>query len=424
MLGMVIIVLYNMADIFFVGQTGDSNQVAAVSLVMPAFLIFMAVGNLIGVGGTSLVSRALGAGKINEIGSISSFCFYVSLLFGILLIIIYWLFMPWILDVLGTRDDTFIPAKNYLFFISISAPFVIITISFNNILRAEGYSNRSVLGMILGAIINIVLDPFMIIVLKMGVTGAAISTLIGYIVSALYYTKICNSKCSNLSVSWKEFQIRPRMVIDVLAIGVPVSINNILMSLTSGFQNHIISQYGSDAMAGLGIASRMIIIVILLQVALGYSVQPIFGYCYGAKNKEKFNSFLKTSLILSFLIGLGLTMVVFINDALLSNYFISNSDISALAKHFSDILIISGPLIGWQFIFRSTLQAAGSVKGSFILSICRQGVFFIPLVFILNNYIGVDGVVLAQPIADILAVFISAFLYYFYVNKRFLYGIL
>lgn len=117
-------------------------------------------------------------------------------------------------------------------------------------------------------------------------------------------------------------------------------------------------------------------------------------------------------------------MVVFINDALLSNYFISNSDISALAKHFSDILIISGPLIGWQFIFRSTLQAAGSVKGSFILSICRQGVFFIPLVFILNNYIGVDGVVLAQPIADILAVFISAFLYYFYVNKRFSYGIL
>jgi multidrug efflux pump len=185
--GMIVILVYNIADTYFVGQTGNPLQVAAVSLTLPVFLLFMATGNLLGIGGTSVISRSLGAGNAGYAKKVSSFCFYSSILLGVIFTFLFWILMPQILRMIGTSSDTIGYARDYLNIVAPSAPFVIISTAFGNILRAEGRSRQAMMGMLLGTITNIILDPIMILALNMGVSGAALATLIGNIVGAFYY---------------------------------------------------------------------------------------------------------------------------------------------------------------------------------------------------------------------------------------------
>ena len=166
--GMLVVLIYNIADTYFVGQIGDPMQVAAVSLTMPVFLLFMATGNLIGIGGTSVISRALGARRTAYAKQVSSFCFYASLGAGVIMAGLFLGFMPLLLRLIGASPETSGFAREYLLYVSPSAPFVILSTVFNNIVRAEGKAKEAMNGMLIGTIVNIVLDPFMILVLGMG----------------------------------------------------------------------------------------------------------------------------------------------------------------------------------------------------------------------------------------------------------------
>jgi len=409
--GMLVVLIYNIADTYFVGQIGDPMQVAAVSLTMPVFLLFMATGNLIGIGGTSVISRALGARRNDYAKQVSSFCFYASLGAGVIMAGLFLGFMPLLLRLIGASPETSGFAREYLLYVSPSAPFVILSTVFNNIVRAEGKAKEAMNGMLIGTIVNIVLDPFMILVLGMGVAGAAVATLIGNVAGSLYFLHYILKKSPVLSLSPKEFRYKEGILTGVLAIGIPAALNNVLMSASNVILNNFLAGYGDIQVAAMGVAMKISMVAVLLQIGLGAGVQPLLGYSFGAKNHPRFTSLLKMSLVYSFSLGLVLTVVCWIGAEGAVRAFIDSREVFSYGVDFVRALLVSGPIIGILFVFMNGLQALGAAKESLILSVSRQGLVFLPLLFILNRTLGLTGIVYAQPAADIFSIFLAFLLF-------------
>ena len=287
MISMLVVVIYNMADTFFIGQTQDPLQVAAVSLATPVFMIFMALGNLFGIGGSSAISRALGEKHKERAWHISSFCCYGALGLGVIVAIFSVLGMEVILRLIGASENTIGFARKYLLIISIGAPTILFSTAFANILRGEGAARESMVGNLLGTIVNIVLDPVMILMLGWGVTGAALATIIGNIAACLFYLQYFLRKKSTLTISLKYFKIGGGIARGVVAIGIPASLNNILMSFANIVLNQALVGYGDTPVAAMGVALKSNMLVVLLQIGLCVGIQPLIGYNYGAGNKKR-----------------------------------------------------------------------------------------------------------------------------------------
>nr|WP_319516897.1 MATE family efflux transporter [uncultured Cohaesibacter sp.] len=414
--GMVVILVYNIADTFFVGQTNDAFQVAAVSLATPVFLLFMATGNLIGIGGTSVISRALGEKRPEFANNVSSFCFYAAWLVGIVFASAFLFCMPQILQAIGVSGNTIEPTRDYLTYVAPSAPFVIMSVAFGNIVRSAGKAKEAMFGMMLGTGLNIILDPIFILYFNMGVGGAAIATLIGNVVSAYYFWRLASSSKTSLSISFADFRIRG-VILPVISIGIPAALNNVLMSTSIIVLNNVLSSYGDIAVAAMGVATKVSMIAVLLQIGLGVSIQPLLGYNYGAKNSERFRSILQTTIIYALIMGSVLTLISWLGSGYIVNAFIEDQSVYDQGVRFVKALLLTGPIIGIMFVYINTLQAMGAAKESLILSISRQGFIFIPMIFTLNYFFGLSGVVYAQPVADVMSILISIALVYPHLAK-------
>ena len=285
---MLVVVIYNMADTFFIGQTGDALQVAAVSLATPVFMVFMALGNLFGIGGSSAISRALGEKNEQRARQISAFCCYGSLGVGILMTLIFILFMDGILKMIGASPATIDYARQYLTFVAIGAPFVMFGTAYGNIVRGEGAAKESMIGNLIGTITNIILDPIMILWLGWGVSGAAVATVLGNVAACIFYLYyLLHKKETVLSIKPSDFQWKNRIASGVFSIGIPASLNNILMSCANILLNKVLISYGDTPVAAMGIAMKANMIVILLQIGLCAGIQPLIGYNYGARNVKR-----------------------------------------------------------------------------------------------------------------------------------------
>mgnify|MGYP003200410589 CR=1 FL=1 len=391
MISMLVVVIYNMADTFFIGQTQDPLQVAAVSLATPVFMIFMALGNLFGIGGSSAISRALGEKHKDRAWHISSFCCYGALGLGVIVAVCSVLGMEGILGLIGASENTIGFARKYLLIISIGAPTILFSTAFANILRGEGAARESMVGNLLGTIINIVLDPVMILMLGWGVTGAALATIIGNIAACLFYLQYFLRKKSTLSISWKYFKVGEGIAKSVVAIGIPASLNNILMSFANIILNQALVGYGDTPVAAMGVALKSNMLVVLLQIGLCVGIQPLIGYNYGAGNKKRLMQVFKFTGIVSVIMG------TILNDAQVITYGIQ----MVIA------LQLSAPFLGILFLCINTIQGMGKAIPSLLLTVCRQGLIFIPLIFILNHMFGLEGVIYAQPAADYLSIVVA-----------------
>lgn len=219
MAAMLMVLIYNLADTFFIGQTHDDIQIAAVSLATPVFLLFMAVGTIFGIGGTSVISRAMGEGKKDYAKKVCSFCMWSCVGVGIIMSILFFVCMDYILIFVGASKDTWEYAKIYLTIVSASGPFVLISNCYSNILRAEGQSTKAMMGQLLGNLLNVILDPIMILGFQWNIAGAAIATVIGNVVGACYYILYFLRGRSILSINLRIFTIREKVASGVLSIG-------------------------------------------------------------------------------------------------------------------------------------------------------------------------------------------------------------
>ncbi|MCI8576183.1 MAG: MATE family efflux transporter [Lachnospiraceae bacterium] len=407
MISMLVVVIYNMADTFFIGQTGDPMQVAAVSLATPVFMVFMALGNLFGIGGSSAISRALGEKKPERAKNISSFCCYASLGLGVFMAVLFLVGMDVILVMIGASTNTIDFAREYLTYIAFGGPFIMFGTAFGNILRGEGAARESMTGNMIGTVTNIVLDPVMILVFGWGVAGAAIATVIGNIAASLFYVSYFLRKKSSLSIRLRDFRMGGRIASSVAAIGIPASLNNILMSCANIVLNLMLGGYGDTPVAAMGVAMKSNMIVVLLQIGLCAGIQPLIGYNYGARNKKRLFQVFRFTGIFAVVMGSILTAVMVIAKRFVVQAFINDPEVIAYGMQMVIALQLSGPFIGILFLCINTIQGMGKAIPSLILTICRQGLIFIPLIIVLNKVVGLNGVIYAQSVADYCSIVIA-----------------
>lgn len=417
-LAMLMVLVYNLADTFFIGQTHDDLQVAAVSLATPVFLIFMSLGSVFGIGGTSVISRAFGEGRKEYARKVASFCMWGCVGIGILMSACFLIFMDQILNLIGVSAATWNLAKNYLTIVTLCGPFVLIANCFSNVLRAEGQPNKAMMGMLMGNLLNVILDPIMILLLGWNITGAAVATVIGNIVGALYYIIYFLRGQSSLSVNIKDFTVKNKICSSVLAIGIPASLASLLMSFSSIITNGIMAEYGDMAIAGIGVGLKVTMITGMIAIGIGQGVQPLLGYCVGRRNWERYSKILRFSLLLSFAVSLVLTVICYLGINGIVSCFLTQPEAFDYGVRFSQILLTTSFLFGPLYCLINALQAMGAAVPSLIINISRQGLIYIPAVYLLNYMLGINGVVWAQPVADVLAILLAAILYVYVLRKH------
>lgn len=315
--------------------------------------------------------------------------------------------MDVILVMIGASTNTIDFAREYLTYIAFGGPFIMFGTAFGNILRGEGAARESMTGNMIGTVTNIVLDPVMILVFGWGVAGAAIATVIGNIAASLFYVSYFLRKKSSLSIRLRDFRMGDRIASSVAAIGIPASLNNILMSCANIVLNLMLGGYGDTPVAAMGVAMKSNMIVVLLQIGLCAGIQPLIGYNYGARNKKRLLQVFRFTGIFAVVMGSILTAVMVIAKRFVVQAFINDPEVIAYGMQMVIALQLSGPFIGILFLCINTIQGMGKAIPSLILTICRQGLIFIPLIIVLNKVVGLNGVIYAQSVADYCSIVIA-----------------
>ena len=403
--------IYNLADTFFVAQTNDTNVVAGVSLGMPLFTALMAIGNVYAQGGSSLISRLLGKEDLQGVRHVSSFCFYGSIFTGAIIGIALLVFRVPLLYVLGANEQTYRHASDYFLYLAIGAPVIVLTFIHSNLLRAEGMSKESMLGNVVGSLVNIVLDPIFISVLGWNAAGAALATVIGNLCTDLFFLAVVLKKSKILSVNLREVKIPLEHVGQILGIGVPAAIVNLMSSASSVLINQFLLPFGNEKIAAMGIAMKVSMIVLLLITGLAFGGQPLFGYYYGSGDRKRLSQLLNFCLKFISAVALGLSALVFIAAPLLMRSFMDNDAIVQAGTVMLRWQVSSMVFVGMVLLFTIIFQSSGKVLGSFLLSISRQGVVFLVVILIAYNLLGYYGVVMSQAIADLITAIFAAALF-------------
>lgn len=405
-----VLVIYNMADTFFVGQTHNAFQVAAVSLTNPVFVMFMAFANLLGIGGSTAVSIFLGERKKVQAKRTASFCCYASIILGIVSGILIIIFMNPLLRVLGSSENTYQFSKDYLFYIALGAPFIFFANTFGHTVRGEGAASASMIGGMIGTVVNIIFDPVFILIFNMGTAGAAIATVLGNIFGCVYYIYYFKRKSHFLSINFKDFYFLGKAARKTVALGIPAGVNSALMSGSNIVLNNKLVSYGDAPVAAMGVAIKVYLLIVFIHMGIANGIQPLLGYCFGAKKKERFIKIFNFSGFLTILIGTVLTAVYIIFSSEIIEFFINDREVVEYGKKMLIATSVSGPILGILFLCINSMQAVERPFPATLVSICRQGFIFIPLLYVLDKIFGLNGINFTQAAADYISIILSMIL--------------
>lgn len=399
-MSMLVSLVYNMVDTWFIAQTQDTALVAGVSLCAPMFTLMVAMGDIFGLGGSSLLSRLLGKGEEQQVRHVSAFCCYGALLWGILVGAVMLLLRTPILTLLGAKSDTMDSATAYYNYLALGAPAVIFTLVPSNILRTEGMAMASMVGSVTGALVNIVLDPIFIFGLNMGAGGAALATVLSNVVSAVMFIVLLATRSKKLSMHLRDWSVQGAELREILVIGFPASITNLMQSFAMMLTNRFLLPYGTENVAALGIALKVNMIVMLIMVGFAFGAQPLLGYNYGAGNRDRLREILKFDVLVQ-LVFSGVMTVLFLWLAPhIIRIFMSDVGVVQAGSRILRCMVLTMPLMGIILVCTTLFQAAGKAMPAFLLSISRQGVALLLCMVVLSWLFGFYGVILAQAAAD------------------------
>ena len=407
-LGMIVTIVYNLADTFFVGQLKDPYQIAGVTITMPVFIILLSLGYIFGVGGSSFISRLLGNKDFEMAKRTSSFAFYACLALGLVCIGVGVLLINPLLTLCGSSPETHQYAWDYLIVILLGSPAIMLSFSMGQVIRAEGASKEAMIGMMIGTVVNIGLDPLLIFTCNMGVTGAAIATVFSNLLSVLYYMWYFIRKSKNLTISPKYLKIDKIMLKNVFTIGLPASLNEMLFSASNIILNRFAVGYGDDVIAAIGVVFKVNMFPVLILMGLCQGVQPLIGYNYASGDQKRLKGIMKFTGISAVIIGSVFTVLLFFLGHFAVEAFAPGQEtVIRYGTQFLNAVMISVPVIGLVFLFTSAFQSMGKGIPSMVLSLSRQGFIFIPTIIIANAVIGLNGIVYAQPIADLVSTILA-----------------
>ena len=312
---------------------------------------------------------------------------------------------------MGVSAEVWDYAKSYLMIVTLCGPFVLISNCFSNAIRAEGQAKVAMNGMLLGNLANIILDPVMILLLGWEIKGAAAATVVGNVLGAVYYLLYFRKGTSLLSINPKDFTMGEGVCKNVLIIGIPAALGSLLMSVSQVLLNNKMMQYGDMPVAGMGVASKVTMITGMICIGLGQGVQPLLGYCVGAKNWERFKKALLFSLAFAFGLSAVMTGVCYLFTGQIVQLVLTNPEAYDYGCNFARILLTTSFLFGVYYVLTNTLQAMGAATPSLIINLSRQGLLFIPILILLESKLGLEGLLWAQPVVDVLSMLLAIALF-------------
>lgn len=402
-----VMVIYNLADTFFVGFLNDPVQNAAVTLAAPVLLAFNAVNNLFGVGSSSMMSRALGIKDYETAKKSSATGFYCALVSALVFSLAFTVFRGPALTLLGADDETRKATADYLMWtVSFGAAPSILNVVMAYMVRSEGASLHASIGTMSGCMLNIILDPIFIMPwgLGMGAAGAGLATFISNCLAFSYFIVLTIVKRKNTFVCLKPNMVskRKKVILGIAAVGIPAAIQNLLNVTGMTILNNFTASFGSDAVAAMGIAHK--VNMIPLQIALGISqgIMPLISYNYSSENYKRMKASLlfTTKIVLSLMAAV--TVLYFIFSRQIAGFFIDTQSVIDFASKFLRGMCICLPFICMDFMAVGVFQSCGMGKKALVFAILRKIIFEIPIIFILNHFFPLYGLAWAQTLAEII----------------------
>ena len=410
MIGMLVNAFYNLVDAYFVGGLGES-QMGAISVVYPLGQVIVGLGLLFGNGAASYISRLLGRGDKENADKVASTALYSSVSVGAVIILFSMVFLHPILKLLGATDSILPFASTYASIYIVSCIFNVFNVTMNNIVTSEGAAKTTMCALLTGAMLNIALDPLFIYVFDLGVAGAAIATAISQVVSTFVYLIYILRKKSVFHFQVKDCTYTKETMSEIFKIGIPTLIFQILTSVSISLINNVAGDYGDSAIAGMGVVTRLISMGSLSVFGFIKGFQPIAGYSYGAKKFDRLREAIKTSILWStvFCVIFGVILALF-PTAIVSQFTKGDAEMIRIGAASLRANGISIMLFGFYTVYSSLFLALGKGREGFILGACRQGICFIPVILLLPIVWGLNGIMYAQPIADMLSAAITVFM--------------
>ena len=413
-LSQLIAVIYNMSDSFWIGQLNDPTQFAAAFICVPTFLFLVGVSNIFGVGGASLIARSLGKKEFRKAKSVCAFCLWTTLICSGLYGLIFYLLRQPLLHFVGATNETYLYCEQYAFWtVVIGAIPAALTGLFGHLIRSEGYAKQASFGMVLGLGLNVVLDPIFIFWLHLGIVGAAVATTISMCIGCLYfiYFFMTHKDTGVLTLNPRYYRARNHIAPEVMLVGLPSTLVTMMSIISTIILNNLTANYSSAAVAGMGVAKRIDLIVFAVTNGIGQGALPLISYNYAAQNLKRLKASIKITFTYGFTLSFVFMFFLFFGAKWITNFFIQDPETIYYGGHFLKVISLTCPFFALALIILTIFQAIGKRVQPIILSLIRKGGIDIPMMLVLNKTIGLMGVAWAFPIEDILSAFIACFLF-------------
>ncbi len=411
MLGMVVQMVYNMTDTYFIGQTGDPYLVAGISLVMPLFYVIQGIGNIFAVGSASLISRQLGAKQPEKANRTCAVAVWSTVLLGAFLTVALLLLQGPILSLTGMSEATAKPANDYFHIIAMFAMPMILNVTLGGQLRSEGATHHATIGTAIGLGVNILLDPLLILRMGLNAAGAAWATVIGACCSITYFLTVYGRRKTVLRPVPRNFRPQREIYAETLKIGGPAALSQIVMSFTSILSNNVAASFGDVTVAGAGVYMRVGTLCLMLLMGLTTGYQPFAGYNYGAGNYARLRQGFKATALIATGVACVFDVLFLTRGESMIRFFIDDAGTVEVGAMMLRALCAAMPFVGLQLTLTVTFQALGKAVRAMIITVGRQLALYVPLLMLLPKWFGIQGFAFAQPVADILTTVIAAALF-------------
>lgn len=410
-LGMVVNMIYNITDAYFIGRLNNTSMLASITLALPFTTILMALGELFGTGGSTYISRLLGEKKIDYVKKVSSVTLYLSLISGLLFMLLCIPFLSPILKLLGATGETMLHTRSYIIAYTIGSPFVVANFTLAQMVRGEGASTESMIGMIISVVINIILDPVFIFFFHMDVMGASVATVIGNICAVVYYMYYLEKKSPAQSIRLKYFKPNPTILFNIFKIGISALLLSGFLIVSSLMFNNYAVLYGDQVVAAFGVANRVCQISDFIGMGLYMGVVPLIAFSYASNNTERLNRVLKTTAFYLVTIISVIAALLFVFRTQVLELFSSDESVIEVGVIILTALLFSTLFAGISGLLTSMFQAFGKSIQSTIMSVSR-GIALIPIIIIGNSLFQLNGVIWSMTASELCACFIGLLLWF------------
>lgn len=418
MTGMLVMALYNIVDTIFVGRGVGTLGIAGLSIVFPVQMIVLAIGQMFGIGSASVISRSLGEGDVAKANRVLATIFVFTIIIAAIITSLALIFIDPLLRLFGATEAIFPYAKSYMSIIIFGSVLFITAMTSNNIIRSEGQAKTAMLAMIIGAGLNIILDPIFIFVFKMGVAGAAAASVLAQFIAVIYVLAFFQSGKSTLHFRWRSFCLDFAIFWEVLKIGFSSFTRHIAGSIVFIIVNNTLAIYGGEvAIAAYGIIIRFLKLIFMPIFGIAQGLQPIVGYNYGARKPAKILKALKIALLYSTIVSTFGLLLIQLFPHFFFSIFSSDEELIIVGSKALRMMTIAIPIVGFQIIGSTMFQALGKALPALFLSMSREILLLIPMVIMLPKLMGVTGVWAAAPISDFASAILSFVLLLKLVNK-------